>query len=156
MAVARAQAAGLAHTAHLEGGLQAWKAAGLPTITLDPAIRLLFTRMDPFQFRPRFLAKAVNAVLVGKIHSEETHPISRPLMKLYHPVCELVLRFKWLTVGAAVLTVLLTIPVFEKLGSEFMPPLDEGVLLYMPTTLPGISVTQTQQLLQVMDKTLMQ
>ena len=128
--------------------------AAFLAITLDPAIRLLFTHMDPYNFRPRFLAKIVNAVLVGKIHSEETHPISRPLMKIYHPVCELVLRFKWTTVGLAVLTVVLTVPVFEKLGSEFMPPLDEGVLLYMPTTLPGISITQTQQLLQVMDKTL--
>lgn len=128
--------------------------AAFLAITLDPAIRLLFTHMDPYNFRPRFLAKIVNAVLVGKIHSEETHPISRPLMKIYHPVCELVLRFKWTTVGVAVLTVILTIPVFEKLGSEFMPPLDEGSLLYMPTTLPGISITQTQQLLQVMDKTL--
>ncbi|HEX9005482.1 MAG TPA: efflux RND transporter permease subunit [Blastocatellia bacterium] len=128
--------------------------AAFLAITLDPAIRLLFTHMDPYNFRPRFLAKIVNAVLVGKIHSEETHPISRPLMKIYHPICELVLRFKWTTVGVAVLTVILTIPIFEKLGSEFMPPLDEGVLLYMPTTLPGISITQTQQLLQVMDKTL--
>ena len=128
--------------------------AAFLAITLDPAIRLLFTHMDPYNFRPRFLARIVNAVLVGKIHSEETHPISRPLMKIYHPVCELVLRFKWTTVGVAVLTVILTIPIFEKLGSEFMPPLDEGVLLYMPTTLPGISITQTQQLLQVMDKTL--
>jgi Cu(I)/Ag(I) efflux system membrane protein CusA/SilA len=129
--------------------------AAVLAITLDPAIRLLFTHMDPYKFKPRFLAKIVNAVLVGKIHSEDTHPISRPLMKLYHPVCELVLRFKWITVGAAVLTVLLTIPIFERLGSEFMPPLDEGVLLYMPITMPGISVTQTGQLLQVMDKTLM-
>ncbi|MBS1806643.1 MAG: efflux RND transporter permease subunit [Acidobacteria bacterium] len=130
--------------------------AALLAITLDPAIRLLFTRMDDFKFRPRWLAKIVNAILVGKIHSEESHPISRPLMKLYHPVCNLVLRFKWLTVGAAVLIVAVTIPVYEKLGSEFMPPLDEGVLLYMPTTLPGMSVTQTQQLLQVMDKRLKQ
>src|SRR5581483_921771 len=130
--------------------------AALLAITLDPAIRLLFTRMDNFNFRPRFLARITNAVLVGKIHSEETHPISRPLMKIYHPICEAVLRFKWVTVGIAVLIVVLTIPIFEKLGSEFMPPLDEGVLLYMPSTLPGISVTQTQQLLQVMDKTLMQ
>ncbi len=130
--------------------------AAFLAITLDPAIRLLFTHMDPYKFRPRFLARIVNAVLVGKIHSEETHPISRPLMKIYHPVCDLVLRFKWVTLGLAVLTVILTIPVFEKLGSEFMPPLDEGVLLYMPTTLPGISVTQTQQLLQVMDRTLKQ
>ncbi len=130
--------------------------AAFLAITLDPAIRLLFTHMDPYKFRPRFLARIVNAVLVGKIHSEETHPISRPLMKIYHPVCELVLRFKWTTLGIAVLTVILTIPVFEKLGSEFMPPLDEGVLLYMPSTLPGISVTQTGQLLQVMGKTLRQ
>jgi copper/silver efflux system protein len=128
--------------------------AAFLAITLDPAIRLLFTHMDPYKFKPRFLARIVNAVLVGKIHSEETHPISRPLMKLYHPVCEFVLRFKWFVVVAAVITVVLTIPVFEKLGSEFMPPLNEGVLLYMPSTLPGMSVTQSAQLLQVQDKLL--
>ncbi len=128
--------------------------AALLAITLDPAIRLLFTRMDRYNFKPRFVARAVNAVLVGKIHSEENHPISRPLMKIYHPVCKAVLRFKWTVVTLAVIAVLLTIPIFNKLGSEFMPPLDEGVLLYMPTTLPGISVTQTGQLLQVMDKRL--
>jgi Cu(I)/Ag(I) efflux system membrane protein CusA/SilA len=128
--------------------------AAFLAITLDPAIRLLFTHMDPYNFRPRFLAKMVNAVLVGKIHSEENHPISRPLMKLYHPVCEFVLRFKWLVVVAAVLVVFLTVPIFNRLGSEFMPPLNEGVLLYMPTTLPGISITQTERLLQVMDKRL--
>ncbi len=128
--------------------------AAFLAITLDPAIRLLFTHMDPYKFKPRFLARIVNAVMVGKIHSEETHPISRPLMKLYHPVCEFVLRFKWFVVVAAVLTVVLTIPVFEKLGSEFMPPLNEGVLLYMPTTLPGMSVTQSAQLLQIQDKVL--
>ena len=128
--------------------------AAFLAITLDPAIRLLFTHMDPYRFRPRFLARVVNAVLVGKIHGEETHPISRPLMKLYNPICELVLRFKWVTIGAAVLAMALTVPIFNRLGSEFMPPLDEGTLLYMPSTLPGISVTQTGQLLQVMDKTL--
>ena len=128
--------------------------AAFLAITLDPAIRLLFTHMDPYKFKPRFLAKIVNAVLVGKIHSEENHPISRPLMKIYHPVCELVLRHTWVVVILAVLTVAATIPVFTRLGSEFMPPLDEGVLLYMPTTLPGISVNQTERLLQVMDKKL--
>ncbi|MGH9759278.1 MAG: efflux RND transporter permease subunit, partial [Blastocatellia bacterium] len=128
--------------------------AAFLAITLIPAMLLLVMRMEPFKFRPRFLARIVNAILVGKIHSEETHPISRPLMKLYHPVCEFVLRFKWVMVGAAVLAVILTIPVFEKLGNEFMPPLNEGVVLYMPTTLPGISVTQTESVLQVMDKTL--
>ena len=128
--------------------------AAFLAITLDPAIRLLFTHMDPYKFKPKFLAKITNAVLVGKIHSEETHPISRPLMKIYHPVCDLVLRHTWTVVILAVLAVVATVPIFNRLGSEFMPPLNEGVLLYMPTTLPGISVTQTERLLQVMDKKL--
>ena len=128
--------------------------AALLAITLDPAIRLLFTHMDPYKFKPKFVARITNAVLVGKIHSEETHPISRPLMKIYHPVCELVLRHTWTVVILAVLAVIATVPIFNRLGSEFMPPLNEGVLLYMPTTLPGISVTQTERLLQVMDKKL--
>ena len=139
----------LAYTKNFSMGIAAFLA-----ITLDPAIRLLFTHMDPYKFKPRFVARIVNAVLVGKIHSEETHPISRPLMKIYHPICELVLRFKWITVGLAILLVILTIPIFEKLGSEFMPPLDEGVLLYMPSTLPGMSVTEAQKLLQVQDRVL--
>jgi copper/silver efflux system protein len=128
--------------------------AAFLAITLSPAMLMLLMRADRFKFKPRFLARIVNAVLVGKIHSEETHPISRPLMRLYHPVCDLVLRFKWITVGIAVAAVLLTVPIFERLGSEFMPPLDEGVILYMPTSLPGMSVTQAQQLLQVQDRVL--
>ncbi|HET8666719.1 MAG TPA: CusA/CzcA family heavy metal efflux RND transporter, partial [Terriglobales bacterium] len=126
--------------------------AALLAITLDPAMRLLFTRMDNFNFRPRWLAKTVNALLVGKIHSEDNHPISRPLMKLYHPVVEFVLEHKWKTIAVAVLAMVATIPVFFKLGSEFMPPLDEGTLLYMPTTLPGMSVTEASRLLQTQDK----
>jgi len=126
--------------------------AAVLAITLDPAMRLLFTHMDNYKFRPKWLAKIVNAILVGKIHSEENHPISRPLMKIYHPVVEFVLEYKWVTIGAAVLAMAITVPVFFKLGSEFMPPLDEGTLLYMPTTLPGISVTEASRLLQMQDK----
>jgi Cu(I)/Ag(I) efflux system membrane protein CusA/SilA len=129
--------------------------AALLAITLDPAIRLLFTRMREYNFRPRWLSKFTNAILVGKIHSEDRHPISRPLMKLYQPVVEFVLRHQWTTIMGAVLVVLLTIPIFFRLGSEFMPPLDEGTVLYMPTTLPGISVTEAERLLQVQDKILM-
>ena len=132
--------------------------AAVLAITLDPAIRLLFTRMKNFSFRPRFLARAANAVLVGKIHSEENHPISRPLMRIYHPVVEFVLRHQWATIFAAFLVVAVTfaprIGVFEKIGSEFMPPLDEGSLLYMPVTVPGISVTEAQRVLQIQDKIL--
>ncbi|MGB9628545.1 MAG: efflux RND transporter permease subunit, partial [Thermodesulfobacteriota bacterium] len=128
--------------------------AAILAITLGPAILSFIIRMDPYKFRPLFLCRIVNGFLVGRIHSEEKHPISRPLMKIYHPVCEFVLRFKWATVIAALLIVIVTIPIFQKLGSEFMPPLFEGDLLYMPTTLPGLSVTEAQKLLQVQDKVL--
>lgn len=128
--------------------------AAVLAITLDPAIRLLFTHMKEYRFRPRFLSRIANAILVGKIHSEEKHPISRPLMKIYHPVVEFVLRHQWTTLVSALLIVLLTIPVYLELGSEFMPPLDEGSLLYMPTTIPGMSVTEAEKLLQVQDKIL--
>lgn len=127
--------------------------AALLSITFAPAaMRILFSHMDDLKFRPKWLARIVNAVFVGKIHSEEQHPISRPMMKLYHPVVEFVLDHKWLTIGAAVLLMGLTVPVYFKLGSEFMPPLDEGTVLYMPSTLPGISVTEASRLLQAQDK----
>jgi Cu(I)/Ag(I) efflux system membrane protein CusA/SilA len=125
-------------------------------ITLDPAMRLLFTHMKNYEFRPRWLARVANAVLVGTIHSEETHPISKILIRLYAPVCELALRWKWFVIAGALALVIVTVPVFERLGSEFMPPLDEGSLLYMPSTLPGISVTQAQQLMQVQDRLIKQ
>jgi len=127
--------------------------AALLAITLAPAaMRFLFSRMDGFVFRPRWLAKVVNAIFVGKIHSEENHPISKPMMKVYHPIVEFVLDHKWLTICGALLVMGLSIPVYFKLGSEFMPPLDEGTLLYMPSTLPGISVTEAERVLETQDK----
>ena len=127
--------------------------AGVLAITLVPAtVGLLFGRTRPFSFRPRWLARLVTGVVIGTIHKEENHPISRPLMKIYHPVCEFALEHKWKTIAVALLVMVLTVPVFFKLGSEFMPPLDEGTLLYMPTTLPGMSVTEASRLLQVQDK----
>ncbi len=127
-------------------------AAAFLTITLDPAIRLMFTHVKTFSFRPLWLARVANAVLVGKIHSEETHPISRVLIRVYEPVCAWALRWKWGVIVGAVAIVLLTIPVFNRLGSEFMPPLNEGSLLFMPSTLPGISITEATQLMQVQDR----
>jgi len=128
--------------------------ASVLAITLDPAMRLLFTRMRNFEFRPRLLARLVNAVLVGKIHSEESHPISRILIRIYEPVCAWALRWKWLVIVGAIAVVAATVPVYLRLGSEFMPPLDEGTLLYMPSTLPGISLTQAQSLMQLQDRIL--
>jgi Cu(I)/Ag(I) efflux system membrane protein CusA/SilA len=130
--------------------------AAVLAITLDPAMRLLFTHMDNFRFRPFWLARVANAVLVGKIHSEENHPISRVLMRLYDPVCRWSLRWKYFVIAGAIAIVVITIPIYEKLGSEFMPPLDEGTLLYMPSTMPGISVAEAQKLMQVQDRIIKQ
>jgi Cu(I)/Ag(I) efflux system membrane protein CusA/SilA len=130
--------------------------AAVLAITLDPAMRMLFTRMDRMQFRPRWLAWLSHQVVVGTYYPEEKHPISRILFKIYEPVCRLVLDFPRITIAAAVILVLTTVPVYLSLGSEFFPPLDEGTLLYMPTTLPGISVTEAQQLMQTMDKIIME
>jgi Cu(I)/Ag(I) efflux system membrane protein CusA/SilA len=129
--------------------------AAVLAITLDPALRLLFFRKDKFRLRPRWLAAIVNGVLVGTIHSEEKHPISRVLMRLYEPVVAWSLRWKWLVIAGAVALVAVTVPVYRQLGSEFMPPLDEGALLFMPTTLPGISIAEAQHLMQAQDRILM-
>jgi Cu(I)/Ag(I) efflux system membrane protein CusA/SilA len=128
--------------------------AAVLAVTLDPALRLLFTRMKEFQFRPRWLAKITNAIVVGKMYPEEKHPISRILFKLYTRPAKFVLKHPRLVIGMALLIVLVTIPVYEKLGHEFMPPLNEGSILYMPTTLPGISVAQAEALLQRQDQLL--
>ncbi len=130
--------------------------AAILAITLDPALRLLFTRLNPFAFRPRWLCRTANTVLVGTIHPEERHPVSRILMRLYEPVATWALTWKWTVIGAACALVLITIPVYLRLGAEFMPPLDEGSLFYMPSTMPGISIGEAQKLLQVTDRIIKQ
>jgi Cu(I)/Ag(I) efflux system membrane protein CusA/SilA len=125
--------------------------AAILTVTLDPALRLALMNLRSFRFRPAWLAKAVSAVLVGKIHSERKHPVSRALIRWYEPVVRWSLAHKTSVVAGALLLMAMTIPAFRGLGSEFMPPLDEGVLLYMPSTLPGISIAQAQRLLQSTD-----
>ncbi len=129
--------------------------AAVMAITFDPALRLLLARVDRFDFRPVWLCRVVNALLVGKIRSEEDHIVSRWLMRIYEPVVRWTLRRKWAVISGAVALVVLAIPLFLSLGSEFMPPLDEGVILYMPSTMPGISIAQAQSLLQTTDRILM-
>jgi Cu(I)/Ag(I) efflux system membrane protein CusA/SilA len=128
--------------------------AALLAITLDPAVRMLFARMDPFQVKPKFLAKTMDALFIGTYYPEERHPVSRILFKLYEPPCRWVLRHPKTVIAAALLTVATTVPVYLMLGREFMPPLNEGTVLYMPTTLPGMSVTQAQQLMETEDRIL--
>jgi Cu(I)/Ag(I) efflux system membrane protein CusA/SilA len=128
--------------------------AAFLAITLDPAIRLLFTHLKAFNFKPLWLCKTTNAVLVGKMHREENHPISRFLFRYYEPTIHYVLAHPKRVIKIAVAVVIFTLLPFLRLGSEFMPPLNEGAILYMPTTLPGISIAETEKNLQWQDKIL--
>lgn len=106
-----------------------------------------------------FLAITLTPVLMtffirGKIKSEEKNPISIILHKIYEPIALLTLRFKKMVIIAAIIITTLTAYPFMKLGSEFMPPLYEGTLFYMPVTVPGASITEVTWLLKLQDKLL--
>jgi Cu(I)/Ag(I) efflux system membrane protein CusA/SilA len=88
----------------------------------------------------------------GKIRSEEENPISRFLHRIYHPVIDFVLKHRFWVIGTALILMAFTLIPILKIGSEFMPPLYEGDLLYMPTTFPGISITKAKEILQQTDK----
>jgi Cu(I)/Ag(I) efflux system membrane protein CusA/SilA len=126
------------------------------TLTLDPALRILLMRIKRAEFRPTWLAKVYNSVLIGTIRSEEKHPISRWLIRAYQPIVGAALRFKWIVIGIALALMVVSIPVYQSLGSEFMPRLDEGSILYMPTTMPGISIGEAQRLLTTTDSLILQ
>jgi len=106
--------------------------ASILAITLIPILMLYFIR--------------------GKIRPESANPLSRMTMAVYQPVLRGILRFPLLAIIAALVLVLITLIPLSRLGSEFMPPLDEGDLLYMPTTFPGISITEAKNLLQQTDR----
>jgi Cu(I)/Ag(I) efflux system membrane protein CusA/SilA len=128
--------------------------AALLVITIDPALRMLLADIKRFDFKPEWLCKLVNTLLVGRVQSEDHHPVSRVLIRIYEPIVAWTLRRKWLVLGTAAVLILVTIPVFLQLGSEYMPPMDEGAILYMPTSMPGISVGEAQRVLQATDSIL--
>src|SRR5438067_1114191 len=90
----------------------------------------------------------------GKIVPEKDNPINRFLIRTYQPLVNFVLRYRWFTLGCALVILALTIFPFSRLGSEFMPPLNEGTLLYMPTAIPGMSITEATKILQIQDRQL--
>ena len=112
----------------------AMAAGALVSITLVPVLMGFFIR--------------------GKITPQEKNPIARTLIRAYRPVNRFVLRFPWLVILLAVLVLIATYFPLRRLGSEFMPSLNEGDVLYMPTTRPGISITEARSLLQIQDKIL--
>ena len=107
-------------------------AAAILTITIVPVLLGYFVR--------------------GRMRREEDNPITKFLARLYHPVVDFAMNKRWWIIGAAVLVIAITYIPYSKLGSEFMPPMNEGDLLYMPTTLPGISITKAKEILQQTDK----
>ena len=88
----------------------------------------------------------------GRIPHEHANPINRVLIRAYRPLLEATLRRPWVAIGIAVVALVLTAVPLSRLGGEFMPPLDEGDLLYMPTALPGISADKASELLQQTDR----
>ena len=110
----------------------AMAAAALLSVTLVPVLMLLFIR--------------------GRILPERSNPVNRMLIALYRPVIRLVLRHKAVTLALAVVALALTAVPASRIGSEFMPTLNEGTLLFMPATLPGLSVTRAAELLQQQDR----
>jgi Cu(I)/Ag(I) efflux system membrane protein CusA/SilA len=101
------------------------------------------------------LAPVLMTLLIrGKIAPEAKNPINRFLISIYEPALNFVLRFRGFVLLGALLLLLLTIFPFARLGKEFMPPLNEGTLLYMPTAVPGMSITEATKILQIQDRQL--
>ncbi|MFC1542574.1 efflux RND transporter permease subunit [Pseudomonadota bacterium] len=135
----------------------------LPVFTLEAQEGRLFS---PLAFTKTY-AMAAAAILAitlvpvlmgyfirGKVPTESANPITGWLKRVHTPLLEQAVRLRWLTVAAAVVLLLITTLPVMKSGSEFMPPLDEGDILYMPTTYPGISITKAKELLQQTDRIL--
>jgi Cu(I)/Ag(I) efflux system membrane protein CusA/SilA len=101
------------------------------------------------------LAPVLMVLLIrGRIRAEGKNPLNWLLILLYRPILSGALHVRWLTLALAVAAVGLTVPVFMRLGAEFMPPLNEGTILYMPTTVPGLSIPEAAKVLQVQDQLL--
>ena len=130
-------------------------AAAVLSITLGPALLVTLMRGRSILKSPSGkFSRLLASILGGKILSEEEQPITGPLMRLYDPVVRWSLRWKRTVIAGAITAVVLTIPMFWTLSSEFMPPLEEGSLLYMPTTMPGVSIEESQRVLQVANRIL--
>jgi len=109
---------------------------GLLTITVGPFLMTLLIR--------------------GRIRPEERNPVNRALIWLYHPVARLALRWRYMMVVLAIVAVLATVPIYLGLGSEFMPPLWEESIMYMPVALPGASIQTMREAVQQQDRILME
>jgi Cu(I)/Ag(I) efflux system membrane protein CusA/SilA len=137
--------------------------AFLPVFTLEGQEGRLF---KPLAFTKTFSMAAASLLSVtlvpvamglfirGRLYRERANPINRAMIAIYRPVIQFVLRHRWGAIATALAAVVVTWIPWSRIGSEFMPPLEEGTILFMPTTLPGISVARARQLLQAQDRIL--
>jgi copper/silver efflux system protein len=135
----------------------------LPIFALEAQEGRLFTPLAYTKTFSMLFATALSVTLApvlmvllirGHIRAENKNPLNRLLVALYRPIISGALRVQWLTIGLAVVVVGLTAPIFSRLGAEFMPPLNEGTILYMPTTVPGLSIPESAKVLQIQDQLL--
>ena len=132
----------------------------LPVFTLEGQEGRLF---KPLAFTKTFAMAAASLLSVtlvpvtmglfirGTIYRERANPINRGLIALYRPIITFVLRQRWPVVGGALVALIVTFIPWSRIGGEFMPPLGEGTILFMPTTLPGVSVARAREILRIQD-----
>ena len=135
----------------------------IPVFSLEAQEGRLFRPLAFTKTFSMFFAALLGVTLVpvlmvwlirGKITPEIKNPINRFLIWAYQPFVDFVLRFRWLTLSAALLILVATYYPFSRLGNEFMPPLNEGTILYMPTAVPGMSINEATKILQIQDRML--
>jgi copper/silver efflux system protein len=135
----------------------------LPIFALESQEGRLFTPLAYTKTFAMLFATALSVTLApvlmvllirGHIRAEARNPLNWLLIAMYRPILSGALRVRWVTLGLAVLIVGFTAPIFSRLGAEFMPPLNEGTILYMPTTVPGLSIPEATKVLQAQDQLL--
>lgn len=135
----------------------------LPIFALEAQEGRLFTPLAYTKTFAMLFATALSVTLApvlmvllirGRIRAETKNPLNWLLIALYRPIIAGALRVRWLTLGLAVVVVGFTAPIYSRLGAEFMPPLNEGTILYMPTTVPGLSIPESAKVLQIQDQLL--
>jgi Cu(I)/Ag(I) efflux system membrane protein CusA/SilA len=137
----------------------------MPVFTLEAQEGRLF---KPLAFTKTFtmawaaflsitLGPALIVLMTGaKVIPEHKHPVSRFIHRLYYPWVSALMRRRILSIAIALVAVVSSVPIYQKLGSEFMPPNNEGTILYMPTTLPTVSITEATRLMQIQDRIIKQ
>ena len=136
----------------------------LPIFTLAGQAGRLFTPLAYTKTFAMFAAAILSITLTpplmvlllkGRFRTEATNPVSRVLVALYRPIAGVIVRYRVIVVATAVALMIGTVPIFQRLGSEFMPPLDEGSLLVMPTTFAGIAIEEARRAMQRQHQTVM-